>query len=64
MIRRKFLMKAKTGVRSGQEVVGRLVSEKLDGVRVFWDGGVTRGKYATVTEAGIPREARFFRKVD
>lgn len=28
-----------------QSIAGWLASEKLDGMRVFWDGGITRGMY-------------------
>ena len=42
MISRKYLMLAQQ--YKGQDVTGWLESEKLDGVRAFWDGGVTRGR--------------------
>lgn len=38
---REFLMLAQTF--KGQYVKGWLVSEKLDGMRAFWDGGISRG---------------------
>lgn len=41
--RREFLMLAKTYQPNKMTVGGWYVSEKLDGTRVFWDGGITRG---------------------
>lgn len=49
MARREFLQLADTykpndpKKRKKQIIAGRLVSEKLDGTRCFWDGGITRG---------------------
>ena len=40
---REFLMLAKP--YQNDKVIGWFLSEKLDGMRAFWDGGVTRGKY-------------------
>ena len=40
-MRREFLQQAKT--YKNQNPAGWYVSEKLDGTRCFWDGGVTRG---------------------
>lgn len=42
MKNREFLLLAKT--YKGQNVEGWYASEKLDGMRAFWDGGTTRGK--------------------
>ena len=41
--RREFLMLAKKYIPGKSAITGRYVSEKLDGTRVFWDGGVSRG---------------------
>jgi len=41
--RREFLMLAKTYRPVKNTVGGWYVSEKLDGTRVFWDGGISRG---------------------
>lgn len=40
--RREFLMLAKPSTGT-EEIGGWYISEKLDGMRCFWDGGVTRG---------------------
>lgn len=40
--RREFLMLAKTYNPTKMTVGGWYISEKLDGTRVFWDGGLTR----------------------
>ena len=40
--RREFLMLAKTYQPKKMTVGGWYVSEKLDGTRVFWDGGISR----------------------
>jgi DNA ligase-1 len=50
--RREFLQLAKTynpkkPPRKGYNLAGWFVSEKLDGGRCFWDGGVTRGMFTT-----------------
>jgi DNA ligase-1 len=41
--RREFLMLAKKYNPKRQTVGGWYISEKLDGTRVFWDGGISRG---------------------
>lgn len=38
---REFLMLAKTYKNTG--IAGHFISEKYDGMRAFWDGGITRG---------------------
>jgi DNA ligase-1 len=43
MARREFLQLAKKFEMGKHDPSGMYVSEKLDGTRVFWDGGVTRG---------------------
>jgi DNA ligase-1 len=42
MVRREFMMLAKT--QKDEDVTGWYMSEKLDGTRCFWDGGVSRGR--------------------
>ncbi len=41
--RREFLMLAKTYNPKKHTVGGHYISEQLDGTRVFWDGGISRG---------------------
>jgi len=41
--RREFLMLAKKYQPTRNTVGGWYISEKLDGTRVFWDGGISRG---------------------
>jgi len=41
--RREFLQLAKKFTLGKDDPSGMYISEKLDGMRVFWDGGVTRG---------------------
>jgi DNA ligase-1 len=43
MARREFLQLAKKYNPEKSQVAGYLISEKLDGSRCFWDGGVSRG---------------------
>ncbi|MHC4297931.1 MAG: hypothetical protein ACYS7Y_11560 [Planctomycetota bacterium] len=45
MARREFLQLAKTYKPDNpkMKIAGWLISEKLDGTRCFWDGGITRG---------------------
>jgi len=43
MARREFLQLAKKFTLGKDNPAGMYISEKLDGMRVFWDGGVTRG---------------------
>ena len=42
-MRREFLQLAHKYVPDKQDVTGWFVSEKLDGTRCFWDGGLSRG---------------------
>ena len=42
-MRREFLQLADTYNPSKHKIAGRYVSEKLDGTRCFWDGGLSRG---------------------
>lgn len=48
MARREFLQLAKKFVLGRTDPSGMYISEKLDGTRVFWDGGISRG-LATVS---------------
>lgn len=41
--RREFLQLAKTLKAGKDKIAGWYVSEKLDGTRCFWDGGISRG---------------------
>lgn len=41
--RREFLLLADTYKADKHEAIGMIASEKLDGMRAFWDGGVSRG---------------------
>jgi DNA ligase-1 len=41
--RREFLQLAKTFNLDKDDPSGMYISEKLDGMRVFWDGGISRG---------------------
>jgi DNA ligase 1 len=51
---REFLMLAHTYKPGKYDVAGWYISEKLDGTRCFWDGGVSRGlPTETVPWAGI-----------
>jgi DNA ligase-1 len=43
MIRREFLQLADCYDPEKDNVAGWFISEKLDGTRCFWDGGITRG---------------------
>jgi DNA ligase-1 len=42
-VKREFLQLADTFDSDKHNIAGYLISEKLDGTRCFWDGGVTRG---------------------
>jgi len=50
MARREFLQLAKKYNPEKSKINGYLISEKLDGSRCFWDGGVSRG----VATVGVP----------
>jgi len=59
MARREFLQLAKVFEEGKHDPSGMYVSEKLDGTRVLWDGGITRGmRTEDVPWAGImnPKE--------
>jgi DNA ligase-1 len=56
---REFLMLAHDFDPKKHGVAGYLISEKLDGMRAFWDGGITRGKIKSeVPWANMARDQR------
>ena len=60
MAKREFLMLAHTYKSSKHGVAGWYMSEKLDGQRCFWDGGITRGmKKADVPWANTDKDDRY-----
>lgn len=65
-LRREFLQLAKTYRPGKDKIAGRYVSEKLDGTRCFWDGGLSRGvlteqvPYASLTD---PKTGRHKAKI-
>lgn len=60
MAKREFLMLAQKYDPSKHQVNGWFLSEKLDGMRCIWDGGVTRGMLATsVPWANTAKDARY-----
>ena len=57
-MKREFLMLAKS-LTPDSRIGGWLLSEKLDGVRCFWDGGITKGMLCTdVPWANTAKDAR------
>lgn len=62
-MKRLFLQKAMTHNSTKHAVVGQYLSEKLDGIRAFWDGGISRGlpcsevPYANTTKDTKPHIA-------
>lgn len=63
MAKREFLMLAKTYNPEKDCVQGWFVSEKLDGVRCFWDGGITRNTYKEeVPWANLDKDDRYLNK--
>ena len=58
MAKREFLMLAH--VFKDQDIGGWFVSEKLDGMRAFWDGGISRGTpTGSVPWANTLKDARY-----
>jgi len=58
-MKREFLMLAKT-LKDSDRIGGWMFSEKLDGMRCFWDGGITRGLLCTqVPWANTLKDARY-----
>lgn len=47
----------------GEGIGGYLASEKLDGMRAFWDGGISRGQWKNaVPWANLAKDERYVRK--
>ncbi len=60
----EFLMLAKTYVPGSIDLLGWYVSEKLDGIRAFWDGGISRGiPAAEVPYANTVKDHRLIKEV-
>lgn len=60
MAKREFLMKAHKYTQGKTSVGGWLASEKLDGMRCFWDGGISRGmNKVDVPWANTAKDARY-----
>lgn len=56
-MKREFLMLAQT--YTDQHIGGWFVSQKLDGIRAFWDGGISRGKPGSMVPwANIEKDTR------
>jgi DNA ligase-1 len=63
-MKREFLMLAQTYVPVKHFIGGWLMSEKLDGMRCFWDGGITTGMLAKdVPWANVEKDARLVEEV-
>jgi len=57
--RREFLMLAKP-MKPKQKVIGWYASEKMDGIRALWDGGISRGLLKSeVPWANIDKDERY-----
>lgn len=60
MAKREFLMLAHTFDPAKHNVVGWYASEKLDGQRCYWDGGITRGMLKSdVPWANTNKDSRY-----
>jgi len=58
--KREFLMLAQTYNRAKHGIGGYMMSEKLDGQRCFWDGGVSRGQLkADIYWANTAKDERY-----
>lgn len=58
--KREFVQLAKKLGVNGTSAHGKFMSEKLDGQRCFWDGGITRGLPVTqIPWANILKDARY-----
>ncbi len=58
--RREFLQLAHVFDPSKHTIAGWFMSEKLDGMRCFWDGGITRGMFARdVPFANVAKDDRY-----
>lgn len=61
--KREFLMLAHTFKPSKYHIPGWFMSEKCDGQRFMWDGGITRNMYANdVPWANVEKDARFVQR--
>lgn len=61
--RREFLQLAHVYNPAKHSVLGWFASEKHDGMRAFWDGGITRGLYAEeVPFANVAKDGRLVSK--
>jgi ATP-dependent DNA ligase len=64
MANREFLMLAHDADLEATSIGGWIFSEKLDGMRALWDGGVTRGmKASDVPFANVEKHGRFKEEV-
>lgn len=61
MSKREFVLLAHTyDVKKHSDISGWMLSEKLDGCRAFWDGGITRGKLCSeVAFANTEKDSRY-----
>lgn len=60
MAKREFLQLAHTFDPKKHGVAGWFLSEKLDGMRCLWDGGISRGRLASdVGWANVEKDARY-----
>lgn len=59
-MKRHFLMLAHKFEESKHDIGGWFASEKLDGMRAFWDGGITRGmELSQVPWANTEKDSRY-----
>ncbi len=62
MAKREFLMQSHKYNSKKNDIRGWYISEKLDGLRAFWDGGVSRGDLASnVPWANTAKDKKEFR---
>ncbi len=65
MSKQEFLMLAHRYRENKDDIGGSFVSEKLDGFRCFWDGGITRGKHKKdIPWANHEKDDRFLDQVE
>lgn len=62
MSKREMVQLAKTYVPGKHAVLGWFISEKLDGMRAWWDGGISRGKF-TVPYANTAKDSRYVERL-
>src|SRR5436190_4723058 len=59
-MKREFVMLAQKFDPIKHRISGWYASEKLDGIRAFWDGGISRGKNCSeIPYANIEKDARY-----